>query len=232
MCTNFTDARCPVKVAKQSASAFKVVCTSVHMSGGGAHHTPSFGRVTDTRTRALRPAEPEPGILTHSRAGRESAAAHWLLSAHPVPSRAAMEWTKCGIALLPLGTLMSAVRLPQDLVRAVADECGRDVDSFLDEACEGGPIICDPQGCRYYALVPAGMPATWHAAAVEWRALGVECLGRDTYLGVPEPGANSLNPHGWHSYWSVPMTSAGALCRPLDVARIIAAGRRLACDEQ
>ncbi|MFI5801173.1 hypothetical protein [Streptomyces sp. NPDC051677] len=192
--------------------------------------------MTDTRTRALHPAEPEPGILIHSRADRELAIAHWLLSAHPVPSRAATEWTECGIALLPLGTLMSAVRLPQDLVRAVADQCGRDVDSFLNEACDGGPVICDPWGCRYYALVPAGMPATWHVAAVEWRALGVECLGRGAYLGVPEPRADSLNPHGWHPYWSpywsVPMPSAGALCRPLDVARIIAAGKRLACDEQ
>ncbi|MEU3779870.1 hypothetical protein [Streptomyces sp900129855] len=137
---------------------------------------------TDTRTRALHPAEPEPGILIHPRADRELATAHWLLSAHPAPSRAATEWVEYGIALLPLGTLMSAVRLPQDLVHAVADRCGRDdVDSFLDEALNGGPVICDPQGCRYYALVPAGMPASWHVAAVEWHALGVECLGRGTY---------------------------------------------------
>jgi hypothetical protein len=207
-------------------------CTSMHIAGDGAHNTPNFGGVTDTRTRTPRPAEPEPGIFIHSRASRESATFHWLLSAHPAPGRAASEWTECDIALLPLGTLMSAVRLPQDLVVAVADHCGRDVDSFLDEACAGGPVICDPQGTRYYALVPAHMPATRHEAAMEWRALGVKCLGRDTYLGVPEPEADSLDPHGRHSYWSVPMTSTSLLCRPLDVARIIAAGRRLTCDEQ
>lgn len=144
-----------------------------------------------------------------------------------------MEWTELGVALLPLGTLMSAVRLPQDLVRAVADRYEHEgVDAFLDEALNGGPVICDPQGCRYYALVLAGMPIKWHMAAVEWRALGVACLGRGTYLGVPKPQAVSLNAGVWRSYWSVPMPSAGELCRPLDVARIIAAGKRLTCDGQ
>nr|WP_253267848.1 hypothetical protein [Streptomyces asoensis] len=161
------------------------------------------------------------------------AIAYWLLSAHPVPSSAAKEWTEQGIALLPLGTLMSAVRLPQDLVRAVADSHEReDIDSFLDEALNAGPAICDPQGARYYALVPAGMPTRWRMAATEWRALGVSCLGRGSHLGVPRPQSVSLEPGTWNSYWAVPMPSAGELCRPLDVARIIAAGKRLTGDEQ
>ncbi|MFD9435234.1 hypothetical protein [Streptomyces sp. NPDC060002] len=163
------------------------------------------------------------------------ATAYWLLSAHPVPGSAATEWTERGIALLPLGTLMSAVRLPQDLVRAVADRYGReDVDSFLEEVLDGGPVICDPQGdrARYYALVPAGMPTRWRMAVMEWRALGVKCLGLGSYVGVPRPQSVSLEPGTWKSYWAVPMPSAGELCRPLDVARLVAAGRQLTGDEQ
>ncbi|MFF9604894.1 hypothetical protein ACF1GY_21830 [Streptomyces sp. NPDC014684] len=98
-----------------------------------------------------------------------------------------------------------------------------EADQFLDEALDGGPVICDPRGHRYYALVPASMPRTWHQAAEEWRTREVDCLGRCVYLGVPRPdvdrpGAVSA------SYWSVPLASAATLCRPLTVARLIAAG--------
>ncbi|MEU6552839.1 hypothetical protein ABZ915_21520 [Streptomyces sp. NPDC046915] len=99
----------------------------------------------------------------------------------------------------------------------------REVDQFLGEALDGGPVICDPHGHRYYALVPASMPRTWHQAAEEWRTREVDCLGRCVYLGVPrldveEPDAAAA------SYWSVPLASAATLCAPLTVARLIAAG--------
>jgi hypothetical protein len=139
-----------------------------------------------------------------------------------------MEWTQNGVALLPLGTLMSAVRLPHRLVRAVA---GRDepdaLDSFLGEALDGGPVVCDPHRRRYYLLVPASMPTRWHVAAAEWEALGVKTLSRGTYLGVPKPQCVSFNALVWGCYWSVPMPSAGVLCRPHDVARIMAACSRV-----
>jgi hypothetical protein len=125
-----------------------------------------------------------------------------------------------------LGILFSAVRLPGDLVTAAAGVSRlADVDGFLDEVLDGGPVICDPRGHRYYALVPGSMPGRWRDAAEEWRTLGVACLGRGTYLGVPKVQAVEFDPEGQISYWSVPMPSAAVLCRRLAVARLIAAGK-------
>lgn len=165
----------------------------------------------------------------HSRADRELATEQWLLATHPSPEQARREWSEPGkVALLSLGTLFSAVRLPGRLVLAVAGgkAPSRDVDAFLDEVLEGGPVICDVHGPRYYALVPGSMPAKWHQAAEEWRPLGVDCLGRDAYLGVPRVDAVEFDPQTCASYWSVPMSSAAMLCTPLSVARLIAAGKR------
>ena len=172
-------------------------------------------------------AESAPGVLVHPSAYQGLAVDHWLLSAHPVPAQARQEWSDNKVALLPLGTLCSAVRLPARLVHAVAC-CGNpaDIDAFLDDALDGGPIICDPRGPRYYALVPASMPTTWRDAAEEWRPLGVDCLGRGTYLGVPRVDIVEFDPQTYVSYWAVPMSSAAALCTPLGVARLIAAGKR------
>jgi hypothetical protein len=188
--------------------------------------------VAPSRVSALRPAEPEPGVLVHSRADRELATAHWLLSAHPVPAQARQEWIDSRVALLPPGTLCSAVRLPAHLVHAVASSSNpADVDAFLDEVLGGGPVICDPRGPRYYALVPGSMPTAWHDAAEEWRPLGVECLGRGTYLGVPRVDIVEFDPQTFVSYWAVPMPSAAVLCTPLKVARLISAGKRALAEE-
>lgn len=182
------------------------------------------------RERALHPVEPEPGALVHTAADRRLAAEQWLLAAHPAPSQGRMEWTKAGVTLLPLGTLFSAVRLPGRLIVAAAGGMEDDaIGGLLDEALDGGPVICDPHGHRYYALVPGSMPVRWHVAAEEWRVLNVDCLGRGTYLGVPRLDFVDHNPETFDSYWSVPMHSPASLCEPLHVARLIAAGsRRLA----
>jgi hypothetical protein len=147
------------------------------------------------------------------------AAAHWLLSAHPAPGQARDEWSsESGLALLPLGTLFSAVRIPERLVHAAAgSEDPAVVDAFLAEALHGGPAICDPRGRRYYALVPA-------STAVKWRQPGAESLGRGTYLGVPRLDAVNRNAQAWSSYWSVPMPSAAELCTPAAVAQLVAVG--------
>jgi hypothetical protein len=182
--------------------------------------------------RALRPVEADPGVLVHSRADRELATEHWLLSTLPAPDRARMEWAENAVTLLPLGTLFSAVRIPGRLVFALADTTvSADADRFLDQALDGGPVICDPRGRRYYALVPASMPTTWRQAADDWRVLDVDVLGRGTYLGVPRVNAVELDPRTHASYWSVPMSSAAMLCGPLTVARLIAAGRHQLAEE-
>lgn len=185
-----------------------------------------------TRNHVLRPVESEPGVLVHASADRELATTYWLLSTHPAPIRARQEWTDNKVALLPLGTLCSAVRLPARLVHAVAG-CSNpaDVDAFLDEVLDAGAVICDPRGLRYYALVPGSMPTTWRDAAEDWRPLGVEFLGRGTYLGVPRVDIVEFDPQTYISYWAVPMPSAAALCTPLSVARLIAAGKRALGEE-
>ena len=166
-------------------------------------------------------------MLVHSSADRQLAVEQWLLSTLPARDRARMEWQEGRETLLPLGTLFSAVRIPQTLAHAIVGSLSHEaMDAVLADALEGGPVICDPKGHRYYALVPGRMPETWIAAAEEWRELGVECLGRGTYLGVPPVKAVTLDPSRWVSYWAVPMPSAGELCSPLAVARLLAAGAR------
>jgi len=175
--------------------------------------------------QALQPVEPEPGMLVHSSADRRLATEHWLLSTHPTPRQARKEWTQDGIALLPLGTLFSAVRIPARLVHAAASsEDPSTVDAFLTEALHGGPVICDPRGRHYYALVPA-------STASRWRHPAAECLGRDTYLGVPRLDAAGLDSRTWASYWSVPMSSAAELCSPEAVSQIVVLGSFRAAEE-
>ncbi|MGW5610134.1 hypothetical protein ACWEWI_29420 [Streptomyces sp. NPDC003753] len=180
-----------------------------------------------TGTPALPPVEPKPGVLVHPASDRRLAVEHWLLATEPATShdRIRVEWQENQVALLPLGGLFSAVRIPGRLIYAVTGTDGNDrVDAFLEHVLQGGPVICDAYGHRFYALVPAGMPVTWHQAADEWRAESeVDVLGRGTYLGVPNVDAVEFDPAAC-SYWSVPMQSPGELCAPLAVARLIAAG--------
>lgn len=174
---------------------------------------------------AERPIEPEPGVLVHPAADRMLATKHWLLSTLPEAkwAQARAEWDHTGVTLLPLGTLFSAVRIPADLVQAVAaSTTPEDIDAFLEEAL-AGPVICDLHQARYYALVPASVPRTWQQTADDWRVQDVDTLGRGTHLGVPRLDATTYA-GPFISYWSVPMPSAAMLCAPLTVARLIAAG--------
>ncbi len=128
--------------------------------------------------------------------------------------------------MLPLGTLFSAVRIPGRLVEALT-ACTEtaELDAFMGQALNGGPVICDPRHHRFYALVPAGMPQRWQRAADAWREMDVEFLGLGSYLGVPQVNAVECTP-ARVSHWAVPMNSAATLCSPPAVARLIAAGRR------
>ncbi|MEU4652428.1 hypothetical protein AB0G32_00510 [Streptomyces sp. NPDC023723] len=130
---------------------------------------------------AVGPVDAEPGGLVRSGADRRWAAGQeaWLLSAHACPRLARVEWQTYGVAVLPLGTVFSTVRIPGRLVQAVA-------------------ASTDP--------------------------LDVACLGLGAYLGVPRLDAVEFSLRGNGSYWSVAPESAGSLCRPLAVARLVAAG--------
>ncbi|CAM5717756.1 hypothetical protein [Streptomyces fumanus] len=182
---------------------------------------------------APRPVEAEPGALVHTTADRRLAIEQWLLSTHPSPRHARAEWIRHGVLVLPLGSLFSAIRVPGRLIQALAASTDPgDVDAFLADALDGAPVICDMQGPRYYLLVPASVPRTWHDAADDWRRDDVECLGLNAYLGVPHPSAARFPERGIASYWSVPMASAGELCAPLAVARLIAAGVHVLADRE
>jgi hypothetical protein len=183
-------------------------------------------------TVALRPVESEPGALVHSTADRRLSTEHWLMATCPASSheRLRAEWQENKVALLPLGTLFSAVRIPGRLISAMAlTEDLEEVDAFLEDALRGGPVICAPHGRRYYALVPASVARTWSEAAKEWRRAGVEVLGQGSYLGVPRVDATRCPQTV--SYWSVPMESAAVLCAPLAVARLVAAGLHAMADD-
>lgn len=168
-----------------------------------------------------------PDAAAAAAAHGQQAAARWLASAHRTPAQARREWGATGMTLLPLGGRFSAVRMPARVVTAVlGGRCpSRALDALLAEAFDGGPVICDPASGRYYALVPAAMPRTWHQAADEWRQDSVEVLGVDVLLGVPSLARTEPSDSGPASYWSVPPSAAGRLCAPLTVARLIAAAR-------
>lgn len=186
------------------------------------HHTP--------QVPALRLVEAEPEALVHPTADRRLAVEQWLLEAAKDPQHTRQWWREHGVALLPLGTLFSAVRIPGRLIVALTASTEPDgIDAFLGQVLDG-PVICDPRGPRYYALVPTSMPTSWRKAVDDWRAVTVDTLGRGTHLGVPRVDATRAvwRPLGGgrrtvDSYWSVPMSSAGVLCAPLNVARLIAA---------
>ncbi|WP_019061664.1 hypothetical protein [Streptomyces prunicolor] len=169
------------------------------------------------------------GVLVNTRQEREQAVRSWLLLSAQSADRARTEWQIGGVALLRCGALFAAVRMSADLVHAAAGSADAEtVNAYLAEVLHGGPVFVDQHSRRYYALVPAST-----ADRPEWRGRrrdGAECLGRDSYLGVPRPEFNDPLQH--FSYWCVPMDGPGDLCPPPEVSRLAAYGRhRLAAAE-
>jgi hypothetical protein len=136
----------------------------------------------------------------------------WLASAHTSPDAVRMEWdSETRLALIPLGRRFDAVRLSEGLVHSVAGISEpATVNGWLGWTFNGGPVIHDPGGRRYYALVPPG-------TAEEWRAPAAQCLGEGTYLGVPRLDLTGLDQRTLCSYWAVPVTRPGKLCQVSDV---------------
>ncbi|OIJ88512.1 hypothetical protein BIV24_21580 [Streptomyces colonosanans] len=159
------------------------------------------------------------GVGLVTRRERDLAVAHWLLAASGDQERARAEWREHGVALLAAGGIFAAIRIPGDLVRVtVKTDDDQAVDDFLHRALEGGPVFRDRISDMYYALVPGSTAWRWNARA--WP--GLECLGRDCYLGVPvpEPGRRR-----GRAYWCVPMNSPGELCDPRVVWAMVQRGQ-------
>lgn len=125
----------------------------------------------------------------------------WLLKAAPDVQQARWEWSEGGLTFLRCGELLTAVRLPGDLVQAAsASSDPAEVNAYLAEVLSGGPVIAS-RG-RYYPLVPPSTGVTWeHQAA--------ECLAWGTWLGVPPVTETHCQDVG---YWAVPMSTPGKLC--------------------
>ncbi|MEU3501548.1 hypothetical protein ABZ726_12495 [Streptomyces hundungensis] len=135
----------------------------------------------------------------------------WLAGSLNRPRNAHQEWTAYGVALLALGRRFSAVRLAEELVRAAV----RSTDTAAVNNALHGPVIHDPRGQWFYALVPSAPPI---------QDLGPYAahLGLGCYLGVPRVSDN--RPDRLASYWVIPPSTPGALCDPDRVIGLIEAG--------
>ncbi|MCM1972350.1 hypothetical protein [Streptomyces sp. G1] len=129
------------------------------------------------------------------------------------------------LALIPLGRIFDAVRIPAETARlAFASHDQAAVERRMARHLRGGPVIHDPEGHRYYALVPPG-------TAQQWTAPAAECLGEDTYLGVPHPHLTAPDQVTRHSYWAVPVSLPGRLCDVTDVLTLATVGGCLADED-
>ncbi|WP_328502685.1 hypothetical protein OG828_28215 [Streptomyces sp. NBC_00457] len=150
----------------------------------------------------------------------------WLASAHPSPNTARTEWSSAArLALIPLGRRFEAIRLPEDIAHGAAqsDEPST-VGAWLARNLRG-PVIHDPGFRRYYALVPVGT----HQA---WSQRGTECLSNGTYLGVPRTDRAELDAETLASYWLVPVTRPGHLCKAATVLEAVLLARVLADEDE
>ncbi|MBT2510131.1 hypothetical protein J7I98_30595 [Streptomyces sp. ISL-98] len=153
--------------------------------------------------------------MHHTRTDTDTAITNWLARTLDVPAVARQEWQDGAVAMLPLGGLFDAVRMPAVTVHAAAGNDDRAfVARFLAEILDGGPVIHDPFSW-YYALMPPQTSETW-------RSPFATCIGRGAWLGVPRTDRTALETGG--PYWSVPMQDAGVLGSPEAVAELIRIG--------
>ncbi|KUF13344.1 hypothetical protein [Streptomyces silvensis] len=133
----------------------------------------------------------------------------WLARAHPSPRQAESEWANGGVAMLPLGKLFDAVRVPGQLIHAAV---GSDDPHTVDEALSNwlrGPVIRDTRigSGSYYVLVPPD--SQWEGPAPRLR--------EGTYLTVPRIG-RQMSPV---TSWAVPPPRRGQLCDPAHLAALL-----------
>ncbi|MFF4183003.1 hypothetical protein ACFYZ9_07425 [Streptomyces sp. NPDC001691] len=152
-------------------------------------------------------------MSTTTDAAQRDAVAAWLAASLNRPGDAHQQWQESHIAVLALGRRFSAVRLAGELVGAVAAAEGSTARTVLHTL--NGPVIHDPYGHRFYALVPSSPGSDLGPYAKH--------LGLGHYLGVPRVGHHE--PDGTHaSCWAVPMRAPGDLCDPARVATLIETG--------
>lgn len=145
--------------------------------------------------------------------------ADWLADSYGQPEQVRAEWRDRGVALIPIGRIFDAIRLPEPVVFAATDTEEQDyehADAALAE-CLGGPVIHDGHGRNYYAIVPAGTVAEWR-----YSGLGVECLGPETHFGVPAVDIQGYDPTH-PNYWAT-LGGPSRYCAPESVALLVCLG--------
>ena len=144
-----------------------------------------------------------------------AAIAAWLASSLNRPANARQEWADSGIAVLALGRRFAAVRLAEELVYTVT--VGTDpttVAGMLRDVLRG-PVIHDPRGQRFYALVPPS-PSNGNLGTY------ATYLGLGHFVGAPR--VEQTEPSQFlTSYWAVPMLRPGDLCDPIRLDGMLAA---------
>lgn len=155
------------------------------------------------------------GTAVVSSLERQLAVAQWLLTAAVDRDAARSQWEQHDVALLACGGVLSAIRAPAHLVRAAA---GTDdlvqVDAHLQRWFDSGGVFMDLHSAQYYFLIPSGAAREFPRRDYP----GVECLGRNHFLGVPS--VRLMEPRG-RSYWCVPMDGPGDLCHMDEVAQLL-----------
>ncbi|MFI6053465.1 hypothetical protein ACIBCO_25690 [Streptomyces violascens] len=159
---------------------------------------------------------PRTSRLTPLTEPQRDTTACWLAGSLNRPANAHQEWTDNGIAILALGRRLSAVRVAEDLVYAVtASTAPVTVARVLREVLHG-PVIHDPRGQRFYALVPAS-PSSGSLGRY------AAYLGLGHFVGVPRV-ENTTPSRFLASYWAAPMLRPGDLCDPIRLASMLTVG--------
>ncbi|MER0445401.1 hypothetical protein ABR738_12635 [Streptomyces sp. Edi4] len=153
---------------------------------------------------------------------QNQAVSAWLAASLNRPADAYTQWADRHLAVLALGSRFCAFRLADELVHAVDAATEFSTASTILRAL-AGPVIHDPRGRRYYALVPPAPPGPDAGPHATYLGLG-------HYIGVPRIG-DDQHTDTWSSYWAVPMPAPGTLCDPNRVLRLIRAGTA-ALDEE
>lgn len=141
--------------------------------------------------------------------------AAWLADSLNRPADAYTQWADRHLAVLALGRRFCAFRLADGLVHAAGDATGFSTASTILRTL-AGPVIHDPRGRRFYALVPPAPPGPDLGPRAAYLGLG-------HFIGVPRVGEDEQN-ETWSSYWAIPMSAPGALCDPTSVMGLISAG--------
>ncbi|MFJ4717276.1 hypothetical protein [Streptomyces sp. NPDC088785] len=133
-----------------------------------------------------------------------------------MPAQATAEWDNHGVAMLPMGGRLAAIRLPGDLVHLALDSSDREqIAATLAELLEG-PAIHDTYSGSYYALI------AWRDELVWRHETTAPCLATGHYVGIPR--IDRTTPPGPH--WVVAPRRDEDLCDLTAVAALVSAGRQ------